>query len=184
METIKEKSQKAFEILKKDFGYTNKYATPRIIKVMVGASTGSIKDKRKIEIVQDRLAKITGQKAAPRGAKKSIASFKVRQGDVVGYSVTLRGGRMYNFLDKLINIAIPRMRDFQGVEKTSIDAMGNLTIGIGEHTIFPETSNEELKDIFGLSITIVTSAKTKKEAETFLEYIGIPFVKDEEKTTA
>jgi large subunit ribosomal protein L5 len=177
METIKEKLQKVFGVLKKEFGYTNPLAVPKIVKVVVNTSIGSIKDKRKIELVQDRLAKIVGQKAAPREAKKSIATFKLRQGDVIGYAATLRGARMLNFLDKLINIAIPRMRDFQGISRKSIDEMGNVTIGIKEHIIFPETSEEELKDIFGLSITIVTTAKTKEEAEVFFEHIGIPFVK-------
>ena len=180
METVKEKSKKAFDTLKKKFGYTNQLATPKIVKVVVNTSTGSIKDKKKIELVQDRMAKIVGQKAAPRPAKKSIATFKLREGDIIGYSATLRGKRMRNFLDKLINIAIPRMRDFQGIERTSIDEMGNLTIGIKEHTIFPETSEEDLKDVFGMSITIVTTAKTLKEAEAILEQVGVPFVKKKE----
>ncbi|MCK5591376.1 MAG: 50S ribosomal protein L5 [Candidatus Pacebacteria bacterium] len=177
METTKEKLQKAFDNLKKDFGYTNKFATPKIVKVVVNSSTGSTKDKKKIELVQDRMAKIVGQKVAPRAAKKSIATFKLREGDIIGYSATLRGARMTNFLDKLINIAIPRTRDFQGIERSSIDEMGNLTIGIKEHTIFPETADEDLKDVFGLSITVVTTAKTPKEAEGLLDHVGIPFVK-------
>jgi len=177
METAKEKLQKAFDVLQKEFGYTNRLAMPTIVKVIVNTSTGSTKDKKKVELIQERLAKIVGQKAAPRAAKKSIASFKLRQGDIVGYSATLRGDRMYNFLNKLINIAIPRMRDFQGIDRSSIDEMGNLTIGIKEHTIFPETSDEDLKDVFGLSITIVTSAKTPKEAEAIFEKVGIPFKK-------
>lgn len=181
METIKEKLQKAFDVLKKEFGYTNQLAMPRIVKVVVNTGIGSIKDKKKIELVQDRMGKILGQKVASRIAKKSIASFKLREGDIVGYSATLRGARMRNFLDKLINIAIPRMRDFQGIERSSIDEMGNLTIGIKEHTIFPETADEDLKNVFGMSVTVVTTAKTKKEAEAILKHIGIPFVKKEEK---
>ncbi len=184
METIKEKLKKAFDTLKKEFGYTNQLAMPRIVKVVVNTGTGSTKDKKKIELVQDRMGKILGQKAAPRVAKKSIASFKLREGDIVGYSATLRGKRMRNFLDKLINIAIPRMRDFQGIERSSIDEMGNLTIGIKEHIIFPETSEEDLKDVFGLSVTIVTTAKTKKEAEAILEHIGLPFVKKKKTKSA
>ena len=184
MKTVKEKIQKAFDTLKKEFEYTNRLAVPKIVKVVVNTSTGSIKDKKKIELVQDRMAKIVGQKAAPRAAKKSIATFKLRQGDIIGYSATLRGKRMRNFLDKMINIAIPRMRDFQGIERTSIDEMGNLTIGIKEHTIFPETSDEDLKDVFGLSVTIVTTAKTLKEAEAILEHVGVPFVKKKEAKVA
>jgi large subunit ribosomal protein L5 len=125
--------------------------------------------------------KITGQKPAPRAAKISIASFKVREGETVGLQVTLRGARMYDFVDKLIHIAIPRTRDFRGLKATAIDDMGNLTIGIKEHTIFPETSDEDIKDVFGLAITIVTNCKTKPEAEEFFRHIGIPLRTTEEK---
>jgi large subunit ribosomal protein L5 len=122
------------------------------------------------------VARITGQKSSPRSAKISIASFKVREGDTVGLQVTLRGPRMYDFLDKLIHIALPRTRDFRGIPVTAIDDMGNITIGIREHTIFPETSDEDLKDVFGMAITIVTTAKNKKESEAFLRHLGLPLV--------
>jgi large subunit ribosomal protein L5 len=128
-------------------------------------------------LIQDRIARITGQKAAPRGAKKSVASFKVREGDVVGYQITLRGERMRDFLDKLIHIAFPRTRDFRGISPTSIDEIGNITIGIKEHTIFPETSDEDQRDVFGLSVTIVTTAKSRAEAEAYLRHIGLPLKK-------
>ncbi|MDP6388058.1 MAG: 50S ribosomal protein L5 [Candidatus Pacebacteria bacterium] len=176
---IKEKQNKVFNILKGPLGYKNSMQTPKIEKVVVSAGIGSIKDKNKIKVIQDRLAKITGQKEAAKGAKKSIAVFKTRQGDVVGYQVTLRGQRMYDFLDRLIHIAIPRMRDFRGLGATSIDEMGNFTIGVKEHTVFPETSDEDLKDIFGFSITIVTSAKNRKEAKEYLKSLGFPFKKEE-----
>jgi large subunit ribosomal protein L5 len=159
-------------------GYSNPMQSPRIEKVIVSAGTGSIADKNKVALIEDRLSLITGQKPAPRQAKKSIASFKLRQGDVVGYQVTLRGKAMYGFLDKLINIAIPRTKDFRGFKRESVDEMGNLTIGISEHTIFPETSDEELKDVFGLAITIVTTATNRTEALSFFEHIGIPFKKE------
>jgi large subunit ribosomal protein L5 len=103
----------------------------------------------------------------------------VRQGDVVGLQVTLHGKRMYDFLDKLIHIALPRTRDFRGLSPRAIDAMGNMTVGIKEHTIFPETSDEDLKDIFGLAVTIVTSAKSKAEAEAFFRHIGMPLIVDQ-----
>lgn len=125
-------------------------------------------------MVESRLARITGQKAAPRAAKQSIAQFKMRQGDIVGYQVTLRNARMYHFLDKLIHVALPRTRDFRGLSAGSIDEMGNYTIGIKDITIFPETSEEDLKDVFGLAITFVTTAKTKEEAEAFLRHLGLP----------
>ena len=116
-----------------------------------------------------------------RQAKKSIAIFKIRAGDQIGVAVTLRGTRMYSFLDKLLNIALPRTKDFRGLERKIVDDMGNITIPVKEHTIFPETGDEELKDVFGMAITIVTSAKNKKEATKFFEIIGVPFKKPIEK---
>ncbi len=151
---------------------------PRIEKVVVGAGVGRVSDKKQKELIEDRLAKITGQKAAARGAKQSIASFKLRQGDIVGYQVTLRGARMYHFLDKLIHVALPRTRDFRGLKVSSIDEMGNYTLGIRENTIFPEASDEDLRNVFGLGITIVTTAKTKDEAIALLRHIGMPLEKE------
>jgi large subunit ribosomal protein L5 len=145
------------------------------MRVVVSSGVGKKRqDPKAVELIQDRLAKITGQKAASRAARMSIASFKLREGDTVGLQVTLRGQRMYDFLDKLIHIALPRTRDFRGLSATAIDDMGNMTIGIREHTIFPETGDEMLKDVFGLAVTIVTSAKTKEEAEAFLRELGLP----------
>lgn len=182
MEPIKEKQKNVFEKLKEQFGYTNTLAAPKITKVVISTGVGSIKDeKKKRELIPDRLAKITGQKAAPRGAKKSIATFKLREGDTIGYAVTLRGARMHGFLDKLFNIAIPRTRDFKGIDAKAVDELGNFTIGIKEHTIFPETADEDLKDVFGLGITIVTTAKTREEALAFFRQLGVPF-KKEQKT--
>jgi large subunit ribosomal protein L5 len=178
--TIKEKQNKAFETLKDALNATNVNAIPRITKVVVSVGVGSVKDKHKIEVIEDRLAKITGQKAAPRAAKQSIASFKLREGQIIGYQVTLRGARMYDFLDRLFNISLARTRDFRGISRASIDPMGNLTIGIKEHSIFPETADEEIKDVFGLSVTIVTTAGDVKTAEKYLEYMGVPFKKESE----
>ena len=170
------KIKEAFKQLKNDFSWKNQMQVPRVEKIVVSAGTGRVrKDKQKIELIQDRLAKITGQKAIPRKAKKSIASFKLREGEPVGFSATLRSKKMHAFLDKLINIAIPRMRDFRGISRESVDEMGNLTIGIPEHTIFLETPDENLQDVFGLSVTIVTTAKDREEAVAFLQHIGIPF---------
>lgn len=172
--TVKEKVAKAFDTLKDTFGYKNVMQSPKIDKVVISTGTGKIDDKGKIALIQDRLARITGQKPAPRPAKQSIASFKLREGDIIGYQVTLRGEQMNSFLDKLINIALPQTRDFRGLKASAIDEMGNMTIGIKEHTIFPETHNEELKDVFGLAITIVTTAKTAAEAEALLRHVGLP----------
>lgn len=158
-------------------GYKNAMQKPRLVKVVISTGVGSYKDKNKFKVVEDRLMKITGQKAAVRGAKVSIANFKSRTGDTVGYQVTLRGQRMYDFLDRLINIALPRTKDFRGISPTAADEMGNYTLGIKEHSIFPETSDEELKDVFGLAITIVTTAKSKEEVLKFLTHLGFPFKK-------
>jgi len=179
METVKQKEKKSYEILKAKYGYKNVMASPKLSKIVVSVGTGSMikKDRNRNEFVMDRLAKITGQKPATRGAKKSISSFKIRLGDQVGVLVTLRGARMYGFLDKLINVAIPRTKDFRGLDKKIVDNIGNLTMSVKEHTIFPETGDEELKDVFGMGITIVTTAKTKAEATDFFEIIGIPFKK-------
>lgn len=174
METVQARQQTTFATLKDTFGYTNVNQAPTIEKVVVSVGTGRVQDKAQIALIQDRLAKITGQKAARRAAKKSIASFKLREGDIIGYQVTLRGARMRHFLDKLIHIALPQTRDFRGLKTSSIDEMGNYTLGIKEHTIFPETADEELKDVFGMSITIVTTAKTKPEAEALLRHVGLP----------
>ncbi len=175
MISVREKSKTAFESLKATRGYTNIMQAPRLMKVVVSTGVGSFKDKKKNDVVVDRLNKITGQKPVARGAKVSIATFKVRQGDTVGYQVTLHGGRMYDFLDRLLNIALPRTKDFRGIPVSSIDNMGNYTFGIPEHIIFPETSDEDLKDIFGFAITIVTTAKSKEEAKAFFDHLGFPF---------
>jgi len=151
------------------------HALPQLVKVVVGAGTGRGRSKERNALVNERLAKIVGQKPSPRGAKKSIASFKLREGEIIGHSATLRGARMYDFVDKLINVAIPRMRDFRGFDIKAIDDMGNLTIGIKEHSVFPETADEDLRDVFGLAITFVSTAKNKAQAEVFFHALGIPF---------
>lgn len=165
--------------LKSMFEITNNMSVPRLEKVVVSAGIGSVKDKKKRELVFDRIGKITGQKPVWSKAKKSISNFKVRKGDAIGIKATLRGEKMYNFVDKLINIAIPRMRDFQGIPKASVDAMGNITIGIREHTIFPETQDEDLKDVFGFSVVITTTANNQETAYRFLSTTGFPLIKSE-----
>lgn len=175
MSITQDVQKKTHDALKAEFAYKSKMQTPRLVKVVISTGVGKFnKDKNKIQVIEDRLAKITGQKAAPRGAKKSIATFKVRQGDVVGYQVTLRGARMFDFVDKLIHIALPRTRDFRGLNAKAIDSLGNMTIGIKENTIFPESSDEDLKDVFGIAITVVSTAKNKKEAEAFFRHLGFP----------
>ncbi|MEX2029137.1 MAG: 50S ribosomal protein L5 [Candidatus Paceibacterota bacterium] len=180
--TVKEKEKESFEKLKGIFHYKNAMATPKMVKIVINTGTGSAikKDKNKNEDIGGRLAKITGQKGALRGAKQSIASFKIRQDDPIGIMVTLRGSRMYVFLEKLINVALPRTKDFRGISRDAVDSVGNLTIGVKEHTIFPETADEDIRDVFGLSITLVSSAKNKKEGLAFFESCGVPFRKEKQ----
>ncbi len=179
MEITKQKLDTTYKELSQ-FGYKAKLAAPRLLKIVVSSGTGSgmKKDREKNNTIIDRLTKITGQKPTLRIAKKSVASFKVREGDPIGVSVTLRGARMQHFLDKLINVAIPRTKDFRGIERKVVDTIGNMTLGIKEHTIFPETSDEDLRDVFGFAITLVSSAKSKPEALAFFEHLGIPFKKE------
>lgn len=174
MMLTKQKQQTAFDALRGEFGYTSPMQAPRITKVIVASGVGKKRDPKVIALIENRLARITGQKASARPARMSIASFKVREGDTVGLAATLRGPRMFDFLDKLIHIALPRTRDFRGLSPRAIDDMGNLTIGIREHTIFPETSDEDIKDVFGFAITLVTTAKSKKEADAFFRHLGLP----------
>ena len=181
MSITKERQQTAYLALAETFGYTSTMQGPRIQKVVVSTGAGKKRDKKQLEVIEGRLAKITGQKPSARPARISIASFKVREGDTVGLQVTLRGARMYDFVDKLIHIALPRTRDFRGISAKAIDEMGNITIGIKENTILPETSDEDLKDVFGLAITIVTTAKSKPEAEAFFRHLGMPPIVDAKK---
>ncbi len=179
METVQTRLASVFDSLKGEFGYKNVNQAATIEKVIISVGTGRVEDKGKIALIQDRMAKITGQKPAPRAARLSIASFKLREGDIVGYQVTLRGQRMKDFLNKLINFALPQTRDFRGLKVTSIDEMGNYTLGIKDHTIFPETVDEDIKDMFGMSITMVTTSSNRKETEALLRHIGMPLVKPE-----
>jgi large subunit ribosomal protein L5 len=176
---VVEKQKTSFEKMSKEFGYTNIMAAPHLVKVTVSVATGTHmkRDRKFNDLVMDRLAKITGQKPTLRKAKKAVASFKTREGDLIGVAVTLRGARMFGFLDKLFNVSLPRTKDFRGINRTSVDAIGNITFGIKEHTIFPEIHDEELKDVFGMAITLGTTAKTKEEATVFFELIGVPFKK-------
>lgn len=176
--STKELIGSSFDALKADFGYTNKMQAPKIVKVIVSSGVGSFRDKKKIEVAYDRIANITGQKPQKKGAKQSVANFKIRQGDVVGIQVTLRGEKMFDFLDRVIHIALPRTKDFRGISPSGIDEMGNFTFGIRENTIFPESSDEDLKDVFGFAVTIVTNVKNVKETRAFLNNLGFPFKKE------
>lgn len=161
--------------MKAEFGYSNDLAVPRILKVVVNVGTGKInKESDKIEEIINSIAEITGQKPVKTKARKAISGFKTRQGLEIGIKVTIRGKRMWQFLERLVNIALPRTRDFQGLEEKSVDGRGNLNIGIKEHTIFPEISAEKVKNIFGLQITVVTNAKNHKEGVELFKALGFP----------
>lgn len=162
--------------LKQEFGYKNNLAVPRLVKVVinVGLSQNS-KDAKLQEVAIKTLTRITGQKPVTTKARKSISNFKIRQGMVVGAMVTLRGKRMYDFLGKLVNVALPRVRDFRGLTAKSVDAKGNLAIGFREHMVFPEIRSDELENIHGLEIAIVTTATSQKEGKRLFELLGFPF---------
>ncbi len=179
MKTLQEKQSKVFSDLGSELGLVNVMQTPTIEKIVVNVGTGTRakKDRFANDFIAEELSKITGQRPSGRAAKQSIAGFKIRQGDVVGQSVTLRGEQMHSFFDKLVHIALPRTKDFRGIDTKNLDKMGNLTLGIKEHTIFPETGDQDLNKVFGLSITIVTTATSKEAAHTYLSYLGVPFKK-------
>lgn len=177
---IKELYQKtAKPALKTKFGYTNDLAIPKIVKVSLNVGVGRLtKDKGQLESVANNITRITGQRPIMAKAKKSISAFKLRQGTTIGVAVTLRGQRMYDFLDKLINVTFPRVRDFRGVDPKKIDRTGNLSVGFKEHIAFPEIKADEVDNIHGLEINITTSAKTAEEGRELFHLIGFPFKKD------
>jgi len=162
--------------LKESFGYTNNLAVPRIQKMVVNVGLGeAAQDKKLMDGVLEETAKITGQRPSVTKAKKAIAGFKIRKGSLVGCRVTLRRAHMYEFLDRLINIALPRIRDFRGVSATGFDNGGNYSFGITEQGIFPEIDIDKIQITHGMDITIVTSAKTKEESKELLKHFGMPF---------
>ena len=176
MSTIKEQyKKKVIPAMKDKFSYKNIMAIPKIEKVVLNVGIGKIvKEEKMVEKIRNDIAKITGQIPAFRKAKKSIAGFKLREGTNVGLIATLRGKRMYDFIERLIFVALPRSRDFRGISAESLDNSGNLNIGIKEQNIFPEVSYESSRDIFGFQITVTTTAKTKEEGLELLKQIGFP----------
>ena len=161
----------------KKYKYSSPLAVPRIVKIVVNTGVGRLKDEKEKELIQKFTSMIAGQKAHARPAKKSIASFKSREGMIIGYKATLRGKRMYDFLTRLMDMTLPRSRDFRGISESSVDEFGNLTIGIKEHIAFPEIIGEDVKTIFGLEATLVTNAKSRDEALELYRELGIPFKK-------
>jgi len=164
--------------LREQFEYDNVMAVPKLEKIVINSGVGeAVENEKRLETVSDNIAKITGQRPIVTKSKKSISNFKIRKGMPIGCKVTLRKKKMYEFLDRLINLALPRMRDFQGVPDKSFDGRGNYNLGIKEHTIFPEINTEEVDHIHGMDITFVTSAETDEEAYSLLKEFGMPFQK-------
>ena len=163
--------------LKQEFGYTNDMQIPRLEKIVlnIGCGTEAVKDSKKAKSAQEDLTTIAGQKAVITKAKKSIAGFRVREDMPLGAKVTLRGDRMYEFLDRLITIALPRVRDFRGVSGASFDGRGNYAMGLKEHIVFPEIDFDKVDKVKGMNITVVTSASTNEEAKELLRGLGMPF---------
>ena len=167
-----------FGALKEKFNYSNVMEVPKLEKVTINMGLGEAKDNAKVmESAVEEIALISGQKPVITKAKKSIANFKVRQGMPVGAKVTLRGDNMYEFVDKLFNISLPRVRDFKGVSKNSFDGRGNYSMGIKEQLIFPEINYDKVDTIKGMNIVFTTTAKTDEEAAALLELLGMPFEK-------
>lgn len=176
IELSKIKYQKlAIPEMKDGFSLGNSLAVPRIEKIVLNAGIGKfLKESDKIEEILKTLSEITGQRPIKTKAKKAISGFKIREGLEIGAKVTLRGKRMWQFIDRFVNFTLPRMRDFQGIEKKSIDKNGNLNIGIKEHVIFPEVAAEKVKNIFGLEVAFVTSAKNQEEGIELFKLLGFP----------
>jgi len=161
--------------LKKEFGYKNTLAVPKIDKVVVNTGIGRfMQDEKAVEEIVGDLTAITGQRPVFREAKKAISGFKIRQGLKVGLSVTLRGTRAYDFIERFIKLALPRSRDFRGIESKSVDQNGTLNYGVKEQIIFPEISHENIRNIFGLQVTVKTTAKNQKEGMELFKKLGFP----------
>ena len=177
MTRLKERYQQdVVPALRKEFGYKNVMAVPKVTKVVVNMGLGEATQNAKIvDAGADDLARITGQKPATTRAKKSIAAFKVRQGMPIGTMVTLRGERMYEFLDRLISTALPRVRDFKGVSPRGFDGRGNYTLGLKDQLLFPEIDYLKVDKARGMNISVVTTAKTDEEARKLLQLLGVPF---------
>jgi len=180
--------EKVIPSLQEKFGYKNVYAVPKITKIIINSGVGRMINTRKGKEVADsdeglieglisEFSLIAGQKPQIIRAKKSIAGFKLRAGTIAGVRATLRGGKMYHFVDRLINISLPRTRDFRGFEKKSVDESGNMTLGIPEQIIFPEIPHDKVRQMWGMEVTIVTSAKNREEGIELLGGLGMPFRK-------
>lgn len=171
-------NEEVVDALKNEFKYENVHQIPKLNKVVINMGVGEACHNSKLaELIVAQLTKIAGQKAVATKAKKSIATFKLREGMPVGCMVTLRGERMYDFIQKLICVVLPRIRDFRGVSSKSFDGRGNYTLGLKEQSLFPEISYDEIDTVLGMNISIITTAKTDEEGRALLKYLGMPFKK-------
>ncbi len=174
-----EYKSKVIKALTDEFGYKNVMQVPKLQKIVVSKGVGAaIADKKLIEYALDELTTITGQKAVSTISKKDVANFKLRKGMPIGAKVTLRGDKMYEFLDRLVTASLPRVRDFNGIKANGFDGRGNYNLGIAEQIIYPEINIDQVKKIGGMDITFVTSASTDKEAKSLLGELGLPFKKN------
>lgn len=174
--TFRERYERAIPILRKEFGFTNLNAVPRVAKVVVNVGVGSAaRDAKDLDLVVKTIERATGQKPVLTKARKSIASFKIREGIPIGVMVTLRGKRMEQFVEKLIHATLPRVRDFQGLPTSGFSTAGTFTMGLKEHLVFPEISTETIDKIHGLGITVQTTATKPAEAKALLAALGFPF---------
>ena len=178
--TTKEKYEKEVKpFLKEKFGYKNDLAVPRPVKVVLNVGTGKYRDDNEaLKNIENDITSITGQRGVKTFARKAIAGFKIRKGAQVGFKVTLRGKKMYDFISRLVNLSLPRSRDFRGIDPKAVDQAGNLKVSIKEHIIFPEISHENVRLIFGLETTIVSSARGREEGLAMFKQLGFPFKKN------
>lgn len=175
----KEYKERVITALTEEFGYKNVMQVPKLEKIVMSRGVGAaVADKKLIDHAVDEMTMITGQKAVATMSKKDVAAFKLRKGMPIGAKVTLRGERMYEFLDRLVTSALPRVRDFQGIKATGFDGRGNYNLGVTEQIIFPEVNIDKINRINGMDITFVTSAETDKEAKSLLTELGLPFKKN------
>ena len=169
---------KVIPAMQEKFGFKNRMAVPRVVKIVLNVGVSSnLKDSKAQETIKDTLKTVSGQNPVAKSAKKSVSNFKIRKGQTVGLMVTLRGPRMYDFLEKLINLTFPRMRDFRGLRSTSFDERGNFTLGLRESSAFPEIKAGDIERQHGLEITVVTNASNRQQGIEMLRLMGFPFIK-------
>lgn len=179
---LKQYQEEIIPALMKKFGYKNKMAVPNLNKIVINVGIGqALKDKDFVDVVVKNLERISGQRPVKTKSKKSISNFKIREGQIIGVMVTLRGSKMWDFMEKLIKIALPRVRDFRGISPKGFDKKGSYSLGLKEYICFPEISQDEVERLHGLQVNVVTTSKTEEEGKALLTYLGLPFKTEENK---